>query len=73
MAPFVPDGAAELAATLGVTLPTGGPEGGEDGWEAAKERLVPGTPIRKPRVLFPKIEKELVAELADQHDGGEAF
>jgi len=73
MAPFVPDGAAMLADILGITLPKGGPEGGEDGWEAAKARLAAGAPLRSPQVLFPKLDSDLIADLADLHMRGEAF
>lgn len=73
MAPFLPDGAGKLAGILGVTLPQGGPEGGEDGWEAAKVPLDPGSPLTKPEVLFPKLDKDRLAELADAHLRGEAF
>ena len=72
MAPFLPDGAATLADMLGVTLPKGGPEGGEDGWNAAKELLPAGSPLKTPVVLFPKIDKDVIAELAEQHTRGEA-
>jgi len=73
MAPFVPDGAAKLAAIIGVSLPNGGPEGGEDGWNAAKEPLPAGAPLQKPEVLFPKLDKDYIAELAGQHARGEAY
>ncbi|HOZ49083.1 MAG TPA: methionine--tRNA ligase [Candidatus Hydrogenedentes bacterium] len=73
MAPFMPDGAKQLAAILGVTIPAGGPEGGEDGWEGAKQRLAAGSPLEKPTVLFPKLDKDEIAALAEQHARGEAF
>ncbi len=73
MAPFMPDGAARLAEIIGVPLPQGGPEGGEDGWNAAKRPLPAGSPIQKPTVLFPKLDKDVINELADQHARGEAF
>ena len=73
MAPFVPEGANRLAGTLGLTLPEGGPEGGEDGWNAGKDGLPAGTPLRVPEVLFPKIDKDYIAECADAHMRGEAF
>lgn len=73
MAPFVPDGAKRLAGILGIKLPEGGPEGGEDGWTAGKESLPTGTPLQKPEVLFPKLDKDYIAECADAHMRGEAF
>jgi methionyl-tRNA synthetase len=73
MAPFLPDGSATLSETLGICLPEGGPEGGEDGWSAATQLLAPGHPIQAPRVLFPKLDKDRIAELADAHLRGEAF
>ena len=72
MAPFAPDGAETLARILGVTLPKGGPEGGENGWEAAKQPLEAGSPLAKPTVLFPKLEEDRIAELAEQHARGQA-
>ncbi len=73
MAPFLPNGAAVLADMLGVTLPAGGPGGGQDGWNAGKELLPAGTPLKPPVVLFPKLDKDVIAELADQHLRGEAY
>ncbi|MBN2310737.1 MAG: methionine--tRNA ligase [Candidatus Hydrogenedentes bacterium] len=73
MAPFVPEGAARLAALLGVALPAGGPDGGEDGWNAAKSGLPADSPLQKPEVLFPKLDKDVVDELAEEHARGEAF
>jgi len=73
MAPFLPDGAQTLAGILGLELPAGGPDGGPDGWNAAKERLAPGHPIQPPQVLFPKLDKDRIAELAEAHQRGEAF
>ena len=73
MAPFLPDGAATLSGTLGIALPQGGPEGGEDGWNAAKGPLPAGSPLQPPVVLFPKLDKDRIAELADAHQRGEAF
>ncbi len=73
MAPFLPDGAATLAQTLNITLPEGGPEGGEDGWEAAKTPLESGAPLSRPQVLFPKLDPDRIAELAEAHKRGEAF
>jgi len=72
MAPFLPDGAARLGEIVGVGLPEGGPDGGPDGWNAAKELLPAGSPIQKPKVLFPKLDKDEVAELAARHARGEA-
>ena len=71
MAPFMPDGAARLAGILGVTLPEGGPEGGPDGWVEAKAPLPAGSPLEKPTVLFPKLDKDEIAALAEQHARGE--
>ena len=73
MAPFMPDGAGLLAGILGVTLPQGGPDGGEDGWAAAKDTLEAGSPLEKPVVLFPKLDKDRIAELAEAHVRGDAF
>ena len=72
MAPFIPAGAARLAEIIGVALPNGGPEGGENAWSAAKQPLPPGSPLKTPEVLFPKIDKEYVAEQADLHARGAA-
>jgi len=73
MAPFLPGGAAILAGMIGVTLPKGGPEGGEDAWNAAKITLPAGSPLNPPVVLFPKLDKDVIAELADQHARGETY
>ena len=73
MAPFVPGGARRLAGILGATLPEGGPEGGPDGWNAGKDGLPAGSPLQKPEVLFPKLDKDYIAECADAHMRGEAF
>ena len=73
MAPFAPNGAEKLAGILGITQPKGGPEGGEDGWEAAKEGISAGAPLEKPQVLFPKLDKDVVAERAEEHAQGKAF
>lgn len=72
MAPFVPDGAAKLAQLIAAPLPDGGWDGGEDGWNAAKTGLPAGNPLKKPEVLFPKLDKDLIADLAEQHGRGEA-
>jgi methionyl-tRNA synthetase len=73
MAPFAPDGAAKLAETLGVTLPKGGPDGGDDGWNAAKDGLPAGSPLQPPQVLFPKLDPDIIAQLAEEHAAGKAF
>lgn len=70
MAPFVPDGAEKLAGTLGVQIAYSGPDGGPDRWNAAKERLAPGSPIHPPEVLFPKLDPDAVAEVAAEHAAG---
>jgi methionyl-tRNA synthetase len=70
MAPFAPDGAAQLAGILGVALPEGGPDGGENGWKAATEGLPAGAPLQKPTVLFPKIDADTIADLAAEHANG---
>lgn len=72
MAPFTPDGAAKLAGILGITLPEGGPDGGVDAWADATKGLASGTPLQQPEVLFPKLDKDRIAELADLHARGEA-
>ncbi len=73
MAPFVPDGAAKLAETLGIEVFVGGPDGGPDSWDAAKTPLPAGTPLQPPVVLFPKLDKDYVAEIAERHARGEAL
>lgn len=70
--PFLPDGAAKLAEIIGLELPHGGPEGGPDGWSGATERLPQGHPIQPPQVLFPKLDPDLIAQLADAHLQGQA-
>jgi len=72
MAPFAPDGAETLAKILGIVLPKGGPDGAENGWEAAKKTLTEGTPLQKPTVLFPKLDPDRIADLAELHLRGEA-
>ena len=72
MAPFMPGGAATLARMIGVTLPANGPEGGADAWNAAKDELPAGAPLNKPEVLFPKLDKDKLAEIAEEHARGEA-
>ncbi len=73
MAPFLPDGARALAEIIGTALPEGGPDGGADGWNAAKEPLPAGSPLQTPQVLFPKLDKDRIIELAEMHERGEAF
>ena len=73
MAPFLPGGASRLAGILNITLPEGGPEGGVDGWIAANEDLPAGAPLNPPEVLFPKLDKDAIAALAEQHLEGKAF
>jgi methionyl-tRNA synthetase len=72
MAPFMPNGAATLADIIGVTLPKNGPDGGEDGWEAAKQPMPAGSPLNTPTVLFPKLDKDYIAEIAELHLQGKA-
>lgn len=72
MAPFLPDGAHRLAETLGLTLPQNGPGGGPDGWYQAIMPLSEGTSLQPPQVLFPKLDKDRIAELAEAHIRGEA-
>ncbi len=72
MAPFVPDGASRLAKVLGVTLSEGGPDGGPDAWEEAKRPLAAGAPLGTPEVLFPKIDPDYAAEMAQLHAEGRA-
>ncbi|HNR30484.1 MAG TPA: methionine--tRNA ligase [Candidatus Hydrogenedentes bacterium] len=73
MIPFLPDGASTLSRILGVDLPQGGPDGGPDGWNAAKAPLPAGSPLGTPEVLFPKLDRDRIAELAEAHLRGEAF
>lgn len=73
MAPFTPHAAQELAHTLGIELAYGGPEGGPDRWNAAVTPLAPGTALQPPKVLFPKLDPDRVALLAEAHSRGEAF
>lgn len=72
MAPFLPAGAEKLAATLNIAPPAGGPDGGPDAWADAVERLPAGHVLAPPQVLFPKIDKDRVAELAALHEQGGA-
>lgn len=71
LAPFTPDGAAKLAGILALDLPRGGPDGGPDGWSAAKTSLAAGAAIATPEVLFPKLDKDQVAEIAAAHQRGD--
>jgi len=73
MAPFLPGGARTLGRILNVELPQGSPDGGPDGWNAAKTPLPAGIPLQTPEVLFPKLDKDRIAELAEAHVRGEAF
>jgi methionyl-tRNA synthetase len=73
MAPFMPEGAVKLAGILNLTLPKGGPDGGPDGWHMLSEPLQAGAPLGVPEVLFPKLDKDALAELADAHLRGEAY
>jgi methionyl-tRNA synthetase len=73
MAPFTPDSACKLATVLGVTLPEGGPDGGRDAWGAATEALEAGSVLQPPEVLFPKLDKDRIAELAELHAQGKAL
>jgi methionyl-tRNA synthetase len=73
MAPFMPEGAAKLAGILNVTLPQGGPDGGSDAWKLLVEPLAAGAPLNTPEVLFPKLDKDVLAELAEVHLRGEAY
>jgi len=73
MAPFLPGGAAKLAGILHITLPEGGPDGGEDGWNAGKNPMPAGAPLEAPQVLFPKLDKDEIAALAELHLDGKAF
>ncbi|NLV39958.1 MAG: methionine--tRNA ligase [Candidatus Hydrogenedentes bacterium] len=70
MAPFLPDGARTLAGTLGIAPPEGGPDGGPDGWAEIITRLPAGHPLAPPQVLFPKLDKDRIAELAELHEKG---
>ena len=73
MMPFFPQGAAELADILNLPLPGGGPDGGPDAWQEAIVRLEPGWKLQQPRVLFPKLDPDRIAELAELHVKGQAF
>ena len=72
MTPFLPNGAAVLADMLSIELPKGGPEGGRDAWTETKQGIAAGSPLKTPIVLFPKLDKDYIAELADYHARGEA-
>ncbi|NLO32081.1 MAG: methionine--tRNA ligase, partial [Candidatus Hydrogenedentes bacterium] len=73
MMPFLPDGAAQVAALLRLPLPDGGPQGGTDLWKEALTPLEPGHGLELPRVLFPKLEADYIEELAQAHLEGHAF
>ena len=73
MMPFFPEGAARLAGMLNLSLPGGGPGGGPDTWREAVQRLEPGWKLETPQVLFPKLDPDRIAELAEQHLQGQAF
>jgi methionyl-tRNA synthetase len=73
MGPFVPDAAARLAHILDVPMENHGWQGGHDCWNDAHKPMKPGKPIEQPEVLFPKLEKDDIEELADAHRRGEAF
>ena len=73
MTPFLPQGAARLADIIGVQLPKGGPEGGPDSWSEGKRLIPAGSPLNTPQVLFPKLDKDRIAELAEIHRGGGAM
>lgn len=73
LAPFLPEGAAKLGDILGVALPQGGPEGGVDGFSTAVERLPEGHALNTPVVLFPKLDPDVIAQLAEDHQQGRAF
>lgn len=72
MAPFAPDGAEKLAGVLGANVTGSGPDGGDDLWNAAKAGIAAGTPLQPPQVLFPKLDKDYIAELAELHKEGKA-
>ncbi len=72
MAPFVPDGAESLARLLGISWKENGPAGGENVWEKTKQGLAAGTPLQKPEVLFPKLDRDEIAACAERHLRGEA-
>jgi methionyl-tRNA synthetase len=72
LAPFTPNGCAKLSGILGITLPAGGPDGGEDGWARARQELPAGHALQDPVVLFPKIDPDRIAELAELHQAGGA-
>lgn len=73
MASFLPEGAAKLAAILNLQVPAGGPAGGPDVWREALVRLEPGWKLESPQVLFPKLDPDRIAELAQMHLEGQAF
>lgn len=73
LAPFLPEGAAKLCGILGVSLAQGGPDGGADAWSTATERLPEGHPLNTPQVLFPKLDPDVITQLAEDHQQGRAF
>lgn len=73
MAPFLPEGAQKLAGILNIALAEGGPDGGTDVWTLGKVPLAAGLPLNNPEVLFPKLDKDAIAALAELHLNGEAF
>jgi methionyl-tRNA synthetase len=72
MAPFMPEGAGKLAGILNIELPSGGPDGGENIWNRAGTVLAEGSPLQSPSVLFPKLDPDMIAELAELHEQGRA-
>jgi hypothetical protein len=56
-----------------VTLPQGGPEGGVDGFRTAVERLPEGYALNTPVVLFPKLDPDVITQLAEDHQQGRAL
>ncbi len=72
MAPFLPAGAEKLAGILNIALPNNGPDGGDDIWTAAKALLSAGAPLNTPEVLFPKLDPDYIAALAEEHRAGKA-
>jgi len=70
--PFLPQGAARLREILGISISSGGPDGGEDTWARATQRLPEAAPIQPPQVLFPKLDPDQIAALAELHLHGQA-
>jgi len=73
MAPFLPAGAEKLAGILNIALPNNGPDGGDDIWTASKALLSAGAPLNTPEVLFPKLDPDYIAALAEEHRAGNAY